>query len=367
MPLPTRTTAEDVRRIVRYLKTKPTGAAVVEAKAALQEVMDARKVAAYVFWDVVTKDGEKIKLSSRGWEFARKPDSETHFFLTIIDSIVPYRSVLEWAHHQNLDSISNADVGAHWHEHHSEALGTENETTIKDSAVCFFHLCQAASLGTLNFGRKGQPTRLVLDRDVLQKHIEEGPTAPPWVDPSSEEMTEAPSKEEQRGNDEESLNNKPPRSASLDTAQASSIQPAQPEKLRVFISHGKNKGIVDQVQTMLDLADIESEVAEKEESTAIPVPDKVFNAMRRCQAGIITVTVEEGRRDKEDNYVLNENVLIEIGAAFVLYERRVVLLWDKRLAIPSNLQGLYRCEFEGDDLTWAAGMKLMKAIQGFKR
>jgi hypothetical protein len=113
MSLPVRTTAEDVRRIVRYLRTKPTGATSADAKAALQEVMDARKVAAYQFWDVVTKDGEKIKLSSRGWEFARKPDDETHFFLTIIDSIVPYRSVLEWAYHQNLDSISNADVGAH--------------------------------------------------------------------------------------------------------------------------------------------------------------------------------------------------------------------------------------------------------------
>jgi predicted nucleotide-binding protein len=72
-------------------------------------------------------------------------------------------------------------------------------------------------------------------------------------------------------------------------------------------------------------------------------------------------------RRSPSNYVLNENVLIEIGAAFVLYERRVVLVWDKRLPVPSNLQGLYRCEFEGDEMSWSAGMKLMKAIQGFKR
>ncbi len=60
-------------------------------------------------------------------------------------------------------------------------------------------------------------------------------------------------------------------------------------------------------------------------------------------------------------------MLIEIGAAFVLYERRVVLVWDKRIPVPSNLQGLYRCEFEGDELTWRAGMRLMKAIQQFKQ
>jgi hypothetical protein len=59
--------------------------------------------------------------------------------------------------------------------------------------------------------------------------------------------------------------------------------------------------------------------------------------------------------------------LIEIGAAFVLYDRRVVLLWDKRVPVPSNLQGLYRCDYEGNELSWTEGMKLMKAIQGFKR
>jgi hypothetical protein len=138
------------------------------------------------------------------------------------------------------------------------------------------------------------------------------------------------------------------------------------EAIKVFISHGSNMDIVDQVQTMLQIADIESEVAVKEESSAIPVPEKVFGAMRRCQAGIIIVSVDETRKDAAGAYSINENVLIEIGAAFVLYDKRVALLWDKRLVVPSNLQGLYRSEFEGNELNWSAGMKLMKAIRGFK-
>lgn len=60
-------------------------------------------------------------------------------------------------------------------------------------------------------------------------------------------------------------------------------------------------------------------------------------------------------------------MLIEIGTAFAPYDRRVVLVWDKRLPVPSNLQGLYRCEFEGSELSWNAGMKLMKAIRGFEQ
>jgi hypothetical protein len=35
--------------------------------------------------------------------------------------------------------------------------------------------------------------------------------------------------------------------------------------------------------------------------------------------------------------------------------------------VPSNLQGLYRCDYEGNELSWTEGMRLMKAIQGFKR
>ena len=118
---------------------------------------------------------------------------------------------------------------------------------------------------------------------------------------------------------------------------------------------------------MLEFANLDYEIAEEEESTAIPVPEKVLSAMRRSSAAIICVTADDEMRREDGTYSINENVLIEIGAAFVLYDRRVVLVWDRRLPIPSNLQGLYRCEFEGDELSWAAGMKLMKAVNQFRK
>lgn len=356
MSLPIITTADDVREIIKYLRNKPTGATIAEAKAAVRkQILDARKVAAYQFWGLISKDGERVKLSPLGWELARQPGTEAQVFRTVLDSKTPYRSVLEWIHHQNLDAVTNVDVAAHWHEHHKEALGTDNETTIKDMAVCFFHLCQAAGLGKLTLGRQKQSTRLNVERAELKNYIEAGPSTPPWVEPPAETAKEE--KKEQAVSTISPERTQPPPTVPAPTS----------EKLRVFISHGKNMQIVEQVQTMLELADIEGVIAEKEETAAIPVPDKVFNAMRRCRAGIILVTAEEGKKDDAGNYSLNDNVLIEIGAAFVLYDRRAVLLWDKRLPVPSNLQGLYRCEFEGNELTWSAGTKLMKAIQGFKK
>jgi hypothetical protein len=362
MALPVLTTADDIRDLISYLKTKPTGATIAEAKAAIKKsVLDARKFTAYTLWGFVEKDGERFKLTQRGWDFARKPESEQEIFRRVIDSIPPYKSVLEWAFHQKLDSISNIDVAAHWHEHHKEALGTDNEDTIKNNAVCFFHIAQAAGVGTLIIGRKGQITRLELDREQLKQYIEAGPSTPPWTAKSDQALAQT-----QVITDTEQI---APKTETPHLPVPPVIQPPTPKltvDVRCFISHGSNMDLVDQVQSMLGLADIESEVAVKEETSAIPVPEKVFSAMRRCSAGIIVVSVDETRKDKDGKYVINENVLIEIGAAFVLYEKRVVLLWDKRLSVPSNLQGLYRCEFEGNELSWSAGLKLMKAIRGFK-
>jgi hypothetical protein len=135
---------------------------------------------------------------------------------------------------------------------------------------------------------------------------------------------------------------------------------------KVFITHGKNMAIVDQVKDMLGLYDIEYEIAVEEETAAIPVPAKVMSAMRRCQAGVMVVTADEQNKSA-DGYTINTNVLIEIGAAFVLYDQAVVLIWDKRLRVPSNLQGLYRLEFEGDELSFATGTKLAKAVKGLRK
>jgi hypothetical protein len=151
-----------------------------------------------------------------------------------------------------------------------------------------------------------------------------------------------------------------------DRGQSAPEQSSAGSVFKVFISHGKNLDVVEQVKDILGLYDIEYEVAIEEETAAIPVPQKVMQAMRRCSAGIMVVTTDEGSL-VGDHYAVNNNVLIEIGAAFVLYDQRVVLLWDKRLKVPSNLQGLYRLEFEGNELSFTTGTKLAKAVKTLKK
>jgi predicted nucleotide-binding protein len=168
----------------------------------------------------------------------------------------------------------------------------------------------------------------------------------------------------------QSLDEQVESSDEAEAAEAQGTSPVLPSRgtpggFRVFISHSKNMAVVGQVKEILALYDIDYEIAIEEETAAIPVPKKIIASMRRCQAAVMVVTADEQSKVDGDP-AINTNVLIEIGSAFVLYDEKVVLLWDRRLKVPSNIQGLYRCEFEGNELSFAVGTKLAKALKSFK-
>lgn len=137
---------------------------------------------------------------------------------------------------------------------------------------------------------------------------------------------------------------------------------------RVFITHGKNKSIVSQLKELLTFGKFEPVVSVDKETLSIPVPEKVMADMRSCSAAVIHVEGEGEVLDpKGKKHIhINSNVLIEIGAAMALYEKNFVLLVHKGVQLPSNLQGLYRCEYEGDSLNYESTMKLLKTFNEFK-
>ena len=155
-------------------------------------------------------------------------------------------------------------------------------------------------------------------------------------------------------------------SGSTTTEQGKTDPSAQNNK--VFISHGKNKQIVNQLKELLTFGKFDPVVSVEKDTASIPVPEKVFDDMRSCSAAVIHVDKEGQFLDSEGNSHtrLNENVLIEIGAAMALYKNRFVLLVEKGTKLPSNLQGLYRCEYEGAQLDYASTMKLLKTFNEFR-
>jgi predicted nucleotide-binding protein len=358
MSLPIKTTMDDCEKVLGYLKTKPSGATITEARGVLDpRHLDGRKIKAYEAWALVKVDADRMLLTADGREVARDPDRAIAHYRAVIARIRPYRAVIERAHHGGQDTLLINDVAANWHDHHQDTLGTTNATSIKDAVTCFFNLAEGAGLGKYVLGRHGQETRLDLNTVAVRQFVLDEPNVTPLVDGAVLDAAVHPEVEA-------------PGAASGEEAEAvtrlRASGDASVDELRVFITHGRNRDIVEQVETMLGVADIPYEVSIESETTAIPVPEKVIGAMRRCSAAIICVSVEEDHKDDAGNYAINENVLIEIGAAFVLYNTKVILLWDKRLKVPSNLQGLYRCEFEGDEIGFKEVMRLMKAVKDFR-
>jgi predicted nucleotide-binding protein len=156
------------------------------------------------------------------------------------------------------------------------------------------------------------------------------------------------------------------------------IQPKGPEltaaiaddlrRKRVFITHGKNRDLVEPMRKLLEYGELEPVISVERTSVSKPVPEKVLDDMRSSGAAIIHVDAERTVTDADgsQHVILNPNVLIEIGAAMAFYGRRFILLVREGVKLPSNLQGLFEVRYSGETLDAAATIKLLEAIKDIK-
>ncbi|HKP22651.1 MAG TPA: TIR domain-containing protein [Dongiaceae bacterium] len=351
MSLPIRTTIADVEAICAYLATKPTGATSSEAKAVLDSsVLDGRKISAFKFWGLVEDSNGKMRLTDGGRRLAKdKGARQAEVLKEVVRRLPPYAAIIERAVHKAEFVVSATEVAAHWHDHFRSEV-SDNDKILNDQAVCFFQLAEGADLGVLTIGRKGSPTRFEFNEVSAESFVQM-------------EHDAGAAEDEQHQRQDEVHNGKPLGRPELSTPDIQSDKGN-----RVFITHGKNKKILDQVKELVAFGKFEAVVAQERETAAKPVPDKVMDEMRSCQAAVIHVGVEGVLLDKDGNQLpqINGNVLIEIGAAMALYGKNFILLVENGAKLPSNLQGLYECRYTGDELNMEATMKLLKAFNAFR-
>ncbi len=351
MSLPIRTTLDDIDVVCSYLATKPTGATTSEAKAVInKKCLDGRKIKALKFWGLIEDENGKMKLTEDGRQIAKSDGANKSAVLRkIIENNAPYTTIVERAAHSSELTVTATEVAAHWHEHFKGTV-SDADKILNDQAVCFFQIAQGADLGQLMIGRKGQLTRFEFDRDAILRYASDGA---PTLIPASPEEEAAPEELDQAREEEATL---------------AVLESPTTEGNRVFITHGKNIKILDQVKQLVAFGKFKPVVSQERESAAKPVPDKVMDDMRSCQAAVIHVGAEGVLFDSEgqEHTQINGNVLIEIGAAMALYGRNFILLVEEGVQLPSNLQGLYECRYEGDELNMPATMKLLKAFSEFK-
>ena len=356
LPIPIRTTVEDIDAVCSYLVTKPTGATLAEAKAVVDSKrLDGRKLSALKYWGLIDEDSNKLKITERGRRAVKDAGAARSSVLReVVREVQPYVAIVERIVHLLETSITATDVASHWYEHFpNDASGSD--AGLNGQAVCFFHIAQGADLGTLTLGRKGMPTRFDFDVDTSQALVAESAGHAPGTAPAEEPSVVG------------SLPETDDVSATLSEGRsADAIEPAVSNN-RVFITHGNNQQILEQLKELVTYGKFEPIVAIEHETSAIPVSQKVMEDMRACRAAVIHVGTEGDLYDEDGNVVpqINDNVLIEIGAAMALYGENFVLLVEEGLKLPSNLQGLYECRYQGDELNMAATMKLLKAFNDF--
>jgi CAP12/Pycsar effector protein, TIR domain len=349
--LPTLATTGDAREVVKFLKKRPIGVTMVEAMNADQRrIFEPRKVSAYEFWGLVSRNGERLKLTPFGLELARRLEPEIRIYRAIIESTPPYRSALEWASQKNLEALMHGDVAHYWQLYHRQALGEYDERMIEAAVLSFFYVCQAAELGTVTIGKRGQRARLRVERDELVGYLKSGPTR--FVVPAaSGEKDEMSTATVTRG--------------PAQTAASSGIEAAEGRRILISGAHGAKA--IEQIKVILELVNCEAEIVQRAQQGMSPVDEILAASMRRSHAAIILVSDGDFVENQNGDYALGQDILVLIGAALVLYDRRVALVWDDRFTLPANLRGLDHCTFDGHELTWAAGVELMRFIKYFER
>lgn len=157
-------------------------------------------------------------------------------------------------------------------------------------------------------------------------------------------------------------------STSTSNPRPAAVEPDAARQRRVFITHGKNHQVLDQIREVVELGGFDPVISTRTETTAKPIPEKVMDDMRSCGAAVIHVGSEGTLTDADGNShpQLNPNVLIEIGAAMALYHGRFILVVEDGVALPSNLSGMYESRYTGSSIEFQAGMKILKALRGLK-
>jgi len=131
--------------------------------------------------------------------------------------------------------------------------------------------------------------------------------------------------------------------------------PAKPRK--VFVAHGKNHKPLEQLKAMLTELGVPHAVAVDGAHAGRPVSEKVASMMRDdCSSAICVFSADERfLREGPDGETVevwrpSENAVYELGAASVLYGRKVILFKEDKVSLPSDFSDIGHITFKGDQI-----------------
>ena len=345
--LPILTTAADIRELIQYLKRRPAGVtATEELDRPKKRLFEDRKLEAYELLGITTREDQTLRLSPLGWKFAQRMESDAEVFRHVLGRSLPYSTALNWILRQNIDLITSTELRDFWHGVHPP-FAFDDQEAMRGSAVSFFSICQASGLGTMTLGKRGHITRFFVDRDELTKFLAEASGS--LVRCEGTTGTEVHE-----------------RLAHAAVLKDSSVARTLEQQAFTVLIQSKNPSIVELIRRTLEITNVSSmsvglvwdRIAAEDEP--VPQTSREFNAL------IVVLDEDSFTRDDTGIYCLREKVLMELGAAHVLYDRRVILLADRRIASCQGFKDLIYYEFDSERLDWEVGLQLIKLVAEFR-
>jgi hypothetical protein len=166
-------TANDIRELVQYLKRRPAGVNIHDVPQPIKKrIFYPAKVASYEFWGLVIVNRDRVSLTAAGWEFARSLEPEAKVYRALLNSNSFYLGALEWVHRERIEVLTQDELAAFWQREFAWVFLDSEERELGSAVVTFFHLCQAAELGAMTIGKRGQPARLRIWRENLAQIID---------------------------------------------------------------------------------------------------------------------------------------------------------------------------------------------------
>jgi predicted nucleotide-binding protein len=139
--------------------------------------------------------------------------------------------------------------------------------------------------------------------------------------------------------------------------------PERPKPVQVFVAHGKNLKPLEQLRKILNEWQVPFVVAVDEANAGRPISEKVADLMKSCSAGIFIFSADEEFTDGSGTKIFrpSQNVIYELGAAGLLYGRKIVVFKESAVTFPSDFSDLGWIQFERDALD-AKAMDLLREL-----
>jgi hypothetical protein len=196
--------------------------------------------------------------------------------------------------------------------------------------------------------------------DVLMKNIEEQGLKLAqkndtllWLDNLGKALVQVPASGPEMGKPDQGLERPPEVNPPTGGPEGATLLQGRQIPKQIFVAHGKNKKPLEQLERILNkFRTVNYKVAVEEPNRGLPVSAKVAELMKECTSGIFIFTADEETQDAKGNTVWrpSDNVVYELGAASVLYGRKIVIFKEEDVAFASDFGDIGYIPFEKDKL-----------------